>query len=323
MRNYCTLFDSKYAAFGLSLYRSLKRHEPSFQLFILCLDNKIYEVLSSLKLEHVVLIHQNSVFPKVVDAAREYMTPAQICWLSQPLLCRYVLDSYSVEHVVYMDSDCYFMNPPEPLWTEISNAGTVAATRVPHRFPPSLEYLAKVSGEFCVQFNYFDKSEGAKKVLEQWTVDCLKYNKDAPDIYPGQISLDSWSSVSSDTYAIKDIWAGVAVWNLLNINWGKIEVNPVIFYHFHGLYFLENGKCELGGFKTPKPVVRMIYKPYLKELFEVRDFLTEKFPDVEFLRVRKAHKGSFSGKTRELWVNFKRIVRGTYNIYKIQEIEKL
>ena len=322
MRNYCTLFDSKYTAFGLSLYRSLERHETDFRLYILCLDEAVFEVLSALQLKDVVLIQKKSLFPDIINAATEYMTPAQICWLSQPLLCRYVLDNFQVDHIVYMDSDCYFMSSPEPLWREIEGGESIAATMVPHRFSKGLEYLAPISGQYCVQFNYFDKTSAAAAVLERWTGDCLKYNKNAAGIYPGQISLDSWKLVSDRAHSIENIWAGVAVWNLLNVDWAKIRSNPIIFYHFHGLYFMDD-KCDLGNFIIPQEVVKLVYKPYIQELLSVKHELEQRFPGIEFLRVKVEHPEYGIEKIRSFWRKAKRSIKKKNNVFRIQAIKGL
>jgi len=47
---FCTYFDSHFLTRGLALYESLVRHCPCFRLFVLCMDDKCYEILSRLNL---------------------------------------------------------------------------------------------------------------------------------------------------------------------------------------------------------------------------------------------------------------------------------
>ena len=54
--DYATYFDRHYLIRGLALYRSLLRHSPPFRLWILCLDEETFTILSKLQFEHVELI---------------------------------------------------------------------------------------------------------------------------------------------------------------------------------------------------------------------------------------------------------------------------
>ncbi len=56
MFNFCMLFDSNYLYKGMTQYYSLLRESSNFHLWILCKDDKTFEVLSHMNLEHVTLI---------------------------------------------------------------------------------------------------------------------------------------------------------------------------------------------------------------------------------------------------------------------------
>ena len=48
----CTLYNSLYLDKGLVLYDSLCGCAKDFKLYVLCMDDKCYEVLTDLKQEH-------------------------------------------------------------------------------------------------------------------------------------------------------------------------------------------------------------------------------------------------------------------------------
>ena len=59
MINFCTYFDINYIHKGLALYDSLVNTGSEFKLWILCFDDKVYEVLRELNLPHAILISES------------------------------------------------------------------------------------------------------------------------------------------------------------------------------------------------------------------------------------------------------------------------
>ena len=52
----CTLYNSLYLDKGLVLYDSLCECAKDFKLYVLCMDDKCYEVLADLHQEHTIPI---------------------------------------------------------------------------------------------------------------------------------------------------------------------------------------------------------------------------------------------------------------------------
>ena len=152
MRNFCTLFDKNYLVYGLALHASLSRwHTRPFTLYMLAMDTTCEAALRRLQLENVVVVSLDDVVTPELAWIRECMNFGQICWTSQPLLCRHVLEGHGADEVTYLEADSYFFADPQVLFDEI---GTRSVSLVAHRYAPGFDQTA-VSGVFCVQFNLF------------------------------------------------------------------------------------------------------------------------------------------------------------------------
>jgi len=250
-KNLCTLFDSNYLPLGLTLLSSLEEQFTSFHLWILALDEKCYNKLSDLNLKNVSLINLKDLEDPDVLEAKGNRTWQEYCWTLSPVLPTYILEKNpEIDHIVYLDSDLFFYSSPEPIYSEI---GSNSIMIIPHRFPDRLRHL-EVNGVFNVQMMFFRRDKEGLSCLKVWRSQCLEwcYYKSEPDRMGDQKYLDKWPSRYSKLVILKNIGAGVAMWNLeqykLNKERQQYFVNnvPLIFYHFHqykyfsGGYFINN-----------------------------------------------------------------------------------
>ena len=53
MYYFCTYFDQNYLSRGLALYYSLREHCHAFKLWVLCIDQGVYDILAKLDLPGV------------------------------------------------------------------------------------------------------------------------------------------------------------------------------------------------------------------------------------------------------------------------------
>lgn len=267
-RDYCTLFDYNYLAQGIALYNSLCRHADEFRLFVLCMDDKCFDVLSRMSLPSLVPIRITDVLDDELAESRARTTHGQFCWVCQPVVCRYVLDKLGSPMVTYLESDSMFFSSPEPVFAEL---GDRSVTLVPHSFPSKLDYTRK-AGRFCVQFNAFRNDPRAKNVLRSWLDSCLEYDKQAPGRYPGQTCLNDWPSTFPGVHVVVNPGAGVAPWNLSRYSLGEQHSIPTvdgvltIFFHFHQYGRYANGSHELGNYPMTREAIRLYFAPYVREL---------------------------------------------------------
>ena len=266
MNEYCTLFNKKYLIHGIQLYESLKAHSPKFRLFILAMDSEVENFFKANVFPEVSIIK----FEDLKNLySKEYLRPlsvGQLCWVSEPLLCKYIFEVFGVQETTYLDADVYFYSNPEPLFEELIGS---SAAIVPHNFS-SISY-ASSSGNYCVQFNYFKNNLIGNEILDKWIEDCRGYELSQPHYYPGQLSMDEWTERwPSDVHVMKHIGAGVAPWNIsaykIREKNGELSLNGeiLIFYHFHQLARLNPSTFFISGYGVNLEAVELIYKKYLK-----------------------------------------------------------
>lgn len=322
--NYCTLFDKNYLAFGVNLYRSVAHTHADFKFYVLAMDDRTAEVLQTLNLPSLEILTLKDFPEPELRETRPLVSHGQFCWLLQPFLCEKILKKFHEDHIIYMDSDCYFFSSPEPLLKEIQ-IRNADATLVPHDFSKEWKRLEAVSGTYCVQFNFFRPTPEGFEVLDVWKKDNLKYRKIAPHHYPGQLSLNNWPALNPKVHILSSPLAGVAVWNA-EARKDILRQTPPIFYHFHGLHFFDPEGYDFGAFPLDASIIENIYRPYLVELQKLIEELQILFPQDSFLRkrpypfsLRGLQRGFSKALVIEYFELFKRLRKGRLNLVKDQD----
>ena len=287
MHQYCTLFDKNYLIYGLALHASLlRRHVQPFRLYMLAMDKTCEAALRTLNLEHVVVVALEEVLTPELAWVHERMSFGQICWTSQPLLCKHVLDRCGADEVTYLEADSYFFADPQLLFDEI---GARSVSLVPHHYAPGYDQTA-TSGVYCVQFNLFRNDAPGRELLAIWEQACLQYDKRRSGWYPGQLCMDTWPARSAAVCVVENPGAGVAPWNISRYRVGQrdgqptVDDRPVVFFHFHELAFMDVGAFFLSSYVLGSQAIALIYRPYLDELLRLRSELRAKVPGFDFCK---------------------------------------
>jgi hypothetical protein len=315
MHDFCTLFDKNYLFQGVALYRSLLKTTKEFRLYVLCMDQTAYDMITKLNQQNLIPIHISEIVQdEETRAARDRTSHGQFCWVCQPLVCSYVLDHFKADMVTYLEADSMFFSDPTVLFTELEG---YSVSLVPHRYTPRFDKSA-TSGRYCVQFNAFRNDPCAREVLRYWKECCYQYTKDRPDYYPGQMSLDEWPTRFSCVREIENRGAGVAPWNVQQYEMKKsnnevyINNSPLVFYHFHQYCRYEDGSHELGAYPLTAGVINAVYAPYVREMHSVEEWVQSIDPAFIYKRVFKRPKNLI----RIIGSYIMRNIKGTYNVYE-------
>lgn len=289
--NFCTLFDSYYLDKAIALYRSLERQTEDFTLYIFAFDEKSFDVLSTMDLKHAVIL-RNTVFENdQMLKLKEERSKAEYCWTCTPVVIEYVLDHFNVDSCTYIDADLYFFSDPKLLIDEIEESGGDIGI-MPHRFPDTSRgrHFLKRSGKYCVEFNYFNQTENSRKALTWWKERCLEwcYHIYEADRMGDQKYIEKFPVLFKNVHEFQYLGGGVAPWNLnqyvyyrnvgrelyLKNKKDKKEFK-VIFYHFQNLRYLSNDLINISSETHSKATKDALYRPYLKEIKQIRQELLE------------------------------------------------
>ena len=293
---FTTLFDSYYLDKGLALYRSLERVSDTFKIYIFAFDDKAYDVLSSMKLDHAVLIRKEELEKRytILGKLKSERSKAEYSWTCTPASIEYVLDTYAEDNCTYIDADLFFFSDPDNLMNEIREAmANIVIT--PHRFSDSHRdrKLENRSGKYCVEFNYFDNTSNSREALSWWKEKCFEwcYHIYEKDRMGDQKYLLEFPKLFKGVHELENLGGGTAPWNLSQYEYtGRKEgfapilqekatgvEFPIIFYHFQSMRYVSRDFIIIRSETHSKKTKNVIYRPYLIELESIRKELKEKF----------------------------------------------
>ena len=268
MEHYVTLFDDKYLPQGLALHRSLVRFGGVFTLWILCVNQRCFDILSTLMLPNVRLLNLDKQETAALLEAKKTRTAGEYCWTLTPFCFDFVFSAdQEVNRLTYIDADVWFRKSPSPIFDELEAANKKVLI-TDHGY--AAEYDASAtSGQYCVQFLVFNRC-GAEAILKEWQEQCLAwcYNRSEDDKFGDQKYLDVWPSKYSDlVHVLQKEHLTLAPWNASRFPYGNS-----IIWHFHGLRLSKSDESNLMNINLCETypllnvVKRHIYFPYVKDL---------------------------------------------------------
>ena len=313
MFNYCTLFDSRYLSRGLAMYESLKKHSDNFHMYIFLFDKKSYKLLKKFNLSAVTLVPLHEFEDEELLRVKKHRTQTEYFWTCTPSIIKYCMENFNLENCTYLDADIYFFSNPKILIEEIDDKSILITE---HRYTPKYD-MSLTRGIYNVQFVTFKNDIIGMKALNFWRKKCISwcYNKVEKNKFGDQKYLDDWTVRFKGVHVLKNLGGGVAPWNIQQY---KLAEKPfeLIFYHFHDIKFLDNDQVDLGGYQLRKEDIRMLYKPYLIHLKEIKKKIFLYNDNCDYQGTVAKEKFNL----KNLKKNLRRLFDRTYNIYDINYI---
>ena len=284
MLNFCTLYNSNYAAKGLALYWSLKRVCPEFMLYVFAFDDVLAEALKKMALQNIKVITLGEFEDEELLRVKPTRTAGEYCWTCSSSTIYYCLTHFDIDHCTYIDADLYFYSNPQVLIDEMGNDDVLITS---HRYSPQYKSEEK-AGKYCVQFMTFKNTARGMKVLEWWRKACLDwcYNRYEDGKFGDQKYLDDWPTRFEGVHELEHLGGGVAPWNMQQYMFykkdGRVIVHEkitgnelsLVFFHFHACKCFKKGILREFFYEwegvLPKDLYDNVYKPYTKE--QIRAF---------------------------------------------------
>ncbi len=321
--NFCTMFDSAYLPFGLSLYDSLTKNAQRFHLYILAFDDQCYNILKQMNLNNVTTIALKEFEDDELLKIKKTRSTVEYYWTCTPSVILYCINNFGLEQCTYLDSDLYFYDNPQKV-TDLIEKESVLIT--PHRYLEKFDN-SKINGKYCVQFMTFRNDTYGRRVLEWWRNACLEWCFDRYEDgkFGDQKYLDNWPEQFEGVYVADQEWLGVAPWNAARYKF-KNDKNTISisndlnkkqfrlnFFHFHGIRFYRDGIVDFHGYYLTPDQYNVIYIPYVRRLILNYLEVCSNYGDIPFLRK--------SENTLKSKVNYlKRRINGVYNITRLNTI---
>jgi hypothetical protein len=291
MNLYCTLFDRNYLARGLALHASLLRHSKETRLVVLCLDETVFGVLTTLALQGMELVSLSSLEesdPELLRT-RPQRTAVEYYFTCKPALMKFLVEKHpTAQRITYLDSDLFYFSDPGPL--ELEYAGSAVAL-TPHRFPPRLAEL-ETRGRFNAGWLSVSCDEEGRRFIDWWRARCIEWCRwELLDgRYGDQKYLDRVPMLFSRVTILDHVGANLAPWNLEGLDIRRtedgvvVEGKPLVFFHFHGLrrmlYRIYDSGLSLYGVNLSGEVRRSIYRRYFSDLVLAEKRLSRLSADV-------------------------------------------
>ena len=283
----CTLYNSLYLDKGLVLYDSLCECAKDFKLYVLCMDDKCYEVLTDLNQKHHIPVRlaDFEAGDEALLKAKGNRSMGEYCWTCSSSFIRYVLNHYKEDSCTYIDADMAFYNDPQILIDEMMEAKKSVMV-VPHRFPEDKKDLAKTVGTYCVEFNTFLNTAYGLEALEYWRNRCLECCSNLGDgIHWGdQKYLDELVGNFNCVHVCKNLGAGIAPWNVCSYKVLEMRneflyrpanlQSKIFFYHYQSIVYINDHVVDVGLANTvDKTVCERLYRPYLLKIMDKKKYL--------------------------------------------------
>jgi hypothetical protein len=260
----------------------MKEHIDEFVLFVLALDEDVSEFIVQKNDESLKVLNLTDIedrYPELLEAKANRSIVEYYFTLS-PVLPLFILETYKeIDFITTLDADVYFFRSPEKLFKNFDDYSILITA---HDFSKELAHL-NIYGKYNVSFQSFRRDEIGIKCLKKWKEQCINwcYDRFENEKFADQKYLDSWVNEFDKVLEIKGGGAGIAPWNVSKYKFKKLNNtiycndSKLIFYHFHGLRYLNSKVIKHGlheyQMKMNYSLKELVYKKYIETISNLNE----------------------------------------------------
>ncbi|WP_226666200.1 putative nucleotide-diphospho-sugar transferase [Metabacillus litoralis] len=272
--NFCVISGNEYIFKVLALYESIKKYSNEFYLFVCCIDEVTYSIFSKLSLENLILGKSEDFEDNKLKKVKKSRKTNEYCWTLKAPLMEYLLESYNLPSIIYLDGDLFFFSSPEPIFKEW---GEKSIYLCPQR---DLDWVEEKYGKFQAGLVGFKNDHNGREALKWWREKCIEwcFKESSQNRFGDQKYLDDLARFFPKVKISSHLGVDAAPWNTIYNNDYEItkkedrpyiENDPLIVFHFACLSiynFSEFDLWSLNNLKIDTKIINYIYVPYLEAI---------------------------------------------------------
>lgn len=265
---FCTLFNASYSYKGWVMFYTLLKQSPQATLYVLCMDDTVFNEGVKLGLDNLKLIRLKDLekmFPSIAATKRTRQFREYIVSL-KPFLPSYIFRTYGSKKVFFIDSDVVFLNDPKLIDESMSDHSIYV-------YDLDLD-KPRGSGPITSGFMAFADDENSEVFLKWWQDRCVEWCKwyAAPNkkfAEQGYLNVFYDNPTKFKNYVVYgDPGIHIGPWNIKRHNLQKLngqlvidKTHILVCYHFHEFKLVGNSYSPT-GWPLDKKHIDWIYKPY-------------------------------------------------------------
>jgi hypothetical protein len=295
---FCTIVGKAYLIKGLTLYYSILKNMKNFHLWICCVDEDVYNVLSKLHLVNVTLYRTNDIEDKELLIAKGNRSIREYCWTLKAPLILHIFESCSeVNTILYLDADLYFFDNAKQIYNEWGNGSILLCEQRDG-------WNDNIFGKYQAGLLGFRKDKSGLECLRWWRKRCIEWCYDTYDDrgrWGDQRYMNNWNELFEGVVVVKSLGIDAAAWYQkyydINIKRKKVYINndKLVLYHFTSFYIINKNEFALWkwhNLSLDVKVVKMIYKPYIKDMKYAIDKIDTVVHKIEDFYSSELHRGN-------------------------------
>ena len=267
-----SIVSDEYIFKSIVMHDTLESTGCDFHLFLLCVVDEVYNILSKVGWENVTLLRLNEIENSELLGAKINRTYLEYCWTLKPAMLYYVIDNYSdADYYAHIDADTCFWSSPEQIFDEAPDASEFLTD---HNNSPRFLYTYDLTGRFNTGFVGAKNDLVGKGAVAWWRAETIKWCYTANDttnkLFGDQRHVERWPSIFPNIHVVSSPGANTAFWNVEKYSVSQrddgvyIDNSKLVFYHFSAVYIYNAKEFNLNwAYQLPENVVQIIYLPYL------------------------------------------------------------